>query len=123
MKQHYDELCEDERLSDPESHFTANVLNASLHIIINRLLQRFFALCETTELFQAIQPSELISATDDALYEHAQHLADHYNRDVSPCSPSQLHTFRACFKTEFEIKQHLYCTKEFAEQKAHSVNF
>ena len=43
------------------------------------------ALRKTSELFQAIQPSELKSATDEALYEHAQRLADHYNRDISPC--------------------------------------
>ena len=69
MKQHHDELCEDERLSDPD-----------------QLLQRSDAL--TTKLFQAIQPSELSSATDDALDEHAQRLADQSNRDISPCFPS-----------------------------------
>ena len=67
MKQHYDELCEDERLSDPESHFRVNVFNASLDIIVNQLLQSFVALCETRKHFQAIQPSELNSATDDAV--------------------------------------------------------
>ena len=112
-----------ERVRDPESHFRDHVFNASLDIVINQLLKSFVALCETSELFQARQPSELDSATDDALYEQPQLLADHYNRDISPCFPSQLHAFRACFKIEFEIKQHLYCTKEFAEQKAHSVNF
>ena len=28
-------------------------------------------------------------------------LAGHYNRDLSPCFPSQLLAFRACFKAEF----------------------
>ena len=69
VKQHHDELCEDERLSDPD-----------------QLLQRSGAI--TTKLFQAIQPSELSSATDDALDEHTQRLADQSNRDISPCSPS-----------------------------------
>ena len=101
MSRHNDELCEDERFSDPESHFRVNVFNASLDIIINQLLQRFVSLRETSALFQAIQPSELNSAPDDALYEHAQRLADHYNRDLSPCFPSQLIAFRACFKAEF----------------------
>ena len=72
-------------------------------IIINQLLQRFVALRQTAELFQSIQPSEVNSATDDALYEHAQRLADHNNRDISPCFLSQLHAFRACYKNEFEI--------------------
>ena len=75
------------------------------------------------KLSQAIQPSVLNGATDDGLYEHAQRLADHYNRDIRPCSPSHLHALRAGINTEFEIKQHLYCKKEFAEQKARRVNF
>ena len=62
VRRHYDELCEDERLSDPESLFRVNVFNASLDIIINQLLQRFVSLRETSALFQAIQPSELNSA-------------------------------------------------------------
>ena len=90
MKQRYAELCEDERLSDPESHFRVIVFNDSLDIIINQLLQRFVPPCETAELCQAIQPPEQKSTTDDALYEHAQRLADHYNRDISPCFPSQV---------------------------------
>ena len=88
VKQHYEELCEDKRLSDPESHFRVNVFNASLDIIINLLLQRFVALRETTELFQAVQPSELNSSTDDSLYEHVQRLSVHYNGDISPRFPS-----------------------------------
>ena len=71
-------------LSDPESHLRNNVFNASLDIIINLLLQRFVALRETTELFQAVQPSELDSSTDGSLYEHVQRLSVHYNRDISP---------------------------------------
>ena len=38
VSQHNDELCEDERFSDPESHFRVNVFNASLDIIIDQLL-------------------------------------------------------------------------------------
>ena len=102
MRRHYDELCEDERLSDPESNFRVNVFNASLDIIINQLLQRFVSLRETSALFQAIQPSELNSAPDDALYEHAQRLADHYNRDLSPCFLSQLIAFRACLRLNLQ---------------------
>ncbi|CAL8324509.1 unnamed protein product [Boreogadus saida] len=39
VRRHYNDLCEDERLSDPESNFRVNVFNASLDIIINQLLQ------------------------------------------------------------------------------------
>ena len=44
VKQHYEELCEDKRLSDPESHFRVNIFNANLDIIINQLPLNFFRL-------------------------------------------------------------------------------
>ena len=71
--------------------------------IINQLLQGSL-LCVKQLNFSRLSNTQLNSATDDALYEHAQLHADHYNRDMPPWSPSQLHAFRACFKTEFEMK-------------------
>ncbi|KAI4809403.1 hypothetical protein KUCAC02_018286 [Chaenocephalus aceratus] len=100
MKRHFDELSQDERLSDGESRFRMNVFNASLDIINSQLSQRFTSMRETNELFQAIHPGTLNRAQDNALHQHAQRLADHYSRDVSPSFPVQLLAFRACFKTE-----------------------
>ena len=56
VKQQSGELCENVGLSEPESHFRVNVFTASLDIVISQLLQRLFALRETSDLFQAIQP-------------------------------------------------------------------
>ncbi|KAF3844231.1 hypothetical protein F7725_013572 [Dissostichus mawsoni] len=100
MKRHFDELSQDERLSDGESRFRINVFNASLDIINSQLSQRFTSMRETNELFQAIHPGTLNRAQDNALHQHAQRLADHYSRDLSPSFPVQLLAFRACFKTE-----------------------
>ncbi|KAJ4941078.1 hypothetical protein JOQ06_027365 [Pogonophryne albipinna] len=100
MKRHFDELSQDERLSDGESRFRINVFNASLDIINSQLSQRFTSMRETNELFQAIHPRTLNRAQDNALHQHAQRLADHYSRDLSPSFPIQLLAFRACFKTE-----------------------
>ncbi|KAJ4938896.1 hypothetical protein JOQ06_028362 [Pogonophryne albipinna] len=72
MKRHFDELSQDERLSDGESRFRIN----------------------------AIHPGTLNRAQDNALHQHAQRLADPYSRDLSPSFPVQLLAFRACFKTE-----------------------
>ncbi|KAJ4935225.1 hypothetical protein JOQ06_016761, partial [Pogonophryne albipinna] len=100
MKRHFDELSQDERLSDGESRFRINVINASLDIINSQLSQRFTSMRETNELFQAIHPGTLNRAQDNALHQHSQRLADHYSRDLSPSFPVQLLAFRACFKTE-----------------------
>ncbi|KAI4813350.1 hypothetical protein KUCAC02_024681 [Chaenocephalus aceratus] len=100
MKRHFDELSQDERLSNGESRFRINVFNASLDIINSQLSQRFTSMRETNELFQAIHPGTLNRAQDNALNQHVQRLADHYSRDLSPSFPVQLLAFRACFKTE-----------------------
>lgn len=100
VKRHFDELCEDERLSDAESHFRINVFNASLDIIISQLSQRFTSMRKTDKLFQAIHPATLKNAQDDALYQDAQRLMGHYSRDLSPRFPEQLLGFRTVFKSE-----------------------
>ncbi|KAJ4947940.1 hypothetical protein JOQ06_009969 [Pogonophryne albipinna] len=100
MKRHFDELSQDERLSDGESRFRINVFNASLDIINSQLSQRFTSMRETNKLLQAIHPGTLNRAQGNALHQHAQRLADHYSRDLSPSFPVQLLAFRACFKTE-----------------------
>ena len=40
MKCHYDQLCEEERLSNTERYFRVNIFNANLDTIINQLSQR-----------------------------------------------------------------------------------
>lgn len=54
-KRHFDELCEDERLTDGESRFRANVFYGCLDIVINKLHERFQSLKYVNTVFQAIQ--------------------------------------------------------------------
>ncbi|KAJ4927924.1 hypothetical protein JOQ06_015725 [Pogonophryne albipinna] len=60
MKRHFDELSQDERLSDGESRFRINVFNASLDIINSQLSQRFTSMqnCRARKL-------DLSSVVDD----------------------------------------------------------
>ena len=71
VKRHFDELCEDERLSNGESYFRINVFNASLDIIISQLSQRFISMRETNEVFHVIHPGTLNKAQDDAPHQDA----------------------------------------------------
>jgi hypothetical protein len=75
-RRHFDELCE-ERLSDGECQFRANVFNANLDIVIHQLSNIFKSLRATTSLFDSIHPTTLANA-DDALYETASRLTEHY---------------------------------------------
>ncbi|KAI4811362.1 hypothetical protein KUCAC02_014272 [Chaenocephalus aceratus] len=104
MKRHFDELSQDERLSDGESRFRINVFNASLDIINSQLSQRFTSMCETNKLFQAT----LNRAQDNALHQHADH---HYSRDLS-------------LKNSRVRKLDLSSVvDDFAERKARKINF
>ncbi|KAJ8348983.1 hypothetical protein SKAU_G00275720 [Synaphobranchus kaupii] len=103
-RRHFDELCEDERLSDGESSFRVNVFNANLDIVIHQLSNRFKSLRATSSLFDSIHPTTLANADDDALYETASWLAEHYSKDISASFPGQLLSFRVCFKKEIAKK-------------------
>lgn len=59
IKRHFDELCEDERLQDPDSSFKVNIFYRVLDIIINQLKSRFLPMNEIVYNFSALQPSTL----------------------------------------------------------------
>lgn len=100
VKRHFDELCEDSRLSDAESNFRVNVFNACLDIIIQQLSQRFTSLHGTANMFEAIHPNTLLQAQDEELHQAARRLTEHYSRDIAPSFPGQLLSFRTCFRDQ-----------------------
>lgn len=104
VKRHFDELSEDERLTDAERYYRVQIFNATLDIIISQLSQRFASMRATCYVFEALLPMTLQVAGDDELYEKAKRLSDHYNRDIAPTFPAQLLSFRSCFKAEISQK-------------------
>lgn len=98
VKRHFDELCEDSRLTDAESNFRVNVFNACLDIIIQQLSRRFTSLNATVDMFQSVHPNTLLRAGDQELHQAARRLSDHYSRDIGPSFPDQLLCFRASFR-------------------------
>ena len=104
VKRHFDELSEDERLADADSYFRVHVFNSTLDIIIGQLVNRFTSMRETCRLFEALRPTTLQLAGDDALFEKAKRLSDYYARDLAPTFPAQLLSFRSCFKSEIANK-------------------
>lgn len=100
VKHHFDELCEDERLSNAESFSRVNIFNTNLDIIIHQLSHRFTSMRAISHMFKALHPMTLQLADDDELYEKAKRLSDHYSRDVAIWFSAQLVSFRACFRAE-----------------------
>ena len=108
VKRHFDELSEDERLTDAERYFKVQVFNATLDIIISQLSQRFASMRETCHVFESLRPMTLQLAGDDELLEKARRLSDHYSRDIAPTFPTQLLSFRSCFKAEISQKSSIF---------------
>lgn len=102
MKAHFDELCQDQRLADAESHFRVSVFNACLDIVTFQLTQRFKGLRATVDTFKALQPETLTNATDDELFEEANKLCHIYADDITSAFPMQLLSFRACLRDQIK---------------------
>ncbi|KAK9954687.1 hypothetical protein ABG768_016736 [Culter alburnus] len=121
VKRHYDELCEDERLSNAECYFRVNIFNSNLDVIINQLSQRFNSMRATSDMFEALHPMTLQLAGDDELYVKAKRLSDHYNRDIGFMLPAQLLSFRACFRAEIAQQSSVYQLAKMLIVDHHSI--
>ena len=68
VKRHFDELAEDQRLSNAESYFRVNIFYADLDIIINQMTQRFNTMRATSHMFEALHPATLQPKTPSILH-------------------------------------------------------
>ncbi|GBP60025.1 Condensin complex subunit 1 [Eumeta japonica] len=83
VKRYFDELCEDERLRDPESLFKVNIFYRVLDIISNQLKSRFLPMNEIVSNFSVLQPSTLQILDDTDLLKKALEFVDVYKKDIS----------------------------------------
>ena len=96
-KRHFDELCEDERLSNAEEHFNVSVFYAALDTAIAQVTHSFQSMQEVAQRFGFLRPQELLLKSDDELYRSARALADQYKDDLSADFPDQVLSFRSTF--------------------------
>ncbi|XP_066958974.1 zinc finger MYM-type protein 1-like [Macrobrachium rosenbergii] len=71
VKRHFGELCEDQRLEDPESLCRVTVYYRTLDIITTQLNFRFTGLHEVVSSFSVLEPISLQNLSDSELYEKA----------------------------------------------------
>ena len=55
-KKHFDELCDDSRLTDPEMRFKVNVVYRTLDILINQVVHRFRGMQVVVDTFGILHP-------------------------------------------------------------------
>mgnify|MGYP003476590067 FL=1 len=101
-KKHFDELCDDSRLTDPEMRFKVNVVYRTLDILINQVVHRFRGMQVVVDTFGILHPRELTAATDDQLFTKATKLQQQYSNDIAPSFFEQLQSFRMVLKQEIK---------------------
>uniref|UniRef100_A0A8C5QMR9 Zinc finger MYM-type protein 1 n=2 Tax=Leptobrachium leishanense TaxID=445787 RepID=A0A8C5QMR9_9ANUR len=100
VKRHFDELCMDQRLADPEERFKTTVFYRCLDIITNQLSDRFKGMNAVFHRFKIIQPAMLASESDETVISEATKLQELYNEDISADFPGQLLSFRSALQEE-----------------------
>ena len=111
-KRFFDELSEDERISDPESYFRVNVYYCCLDILISQTKQRFQSLCDLSNIFEILQPDKLLSFSNEVIKKEAAKLASKYDNDMKVDLYDQLIALKSCLKSEI---QKIHTIKELAE--------
>jgi hypothetical protein len=102
VKSHFDELCQDERLKDPEQLFRNDVFYGSLDIISNQLRHRFEGLKKVVSSFDILQPKTLLSLSDSELEQKADEFVNLFRSDVSPSFVSEILSVRSALRKEIE---------------------
>ncbi|KAF9805538.1 hypothetical protein SFRURICE_020923 [Spodoptera frugiperda] len=82
-KRFFDELSQDERISDPESYFKVNVYYCCLDILISQTKERFQSLCDLSSMFEILQPEKLLSSSNEEIFIASGKLSVKYSKDIS----------------------------------------
>jgi len=78
-KNFFDELCADQRLTDPENNFKINVFYTNIDIIISQLRRRFMGMNNIVNKFKFIFPKNLVLYSDTELTRFAKILVEQYS--------------------------------------------
>lgn len=104
VKKHFDELCQDERLTNSEKHFKVTVFYATWDTVISQLSTRFEAMKEINNLFSLLSPKILLEATDVEILNKVNALVEEYEEDLTVDLHFQINSFRKALKSDIEKK-------------------
>ena len=93
-KKLFDELCEDERLTDAQQHFKTSVYYTCMDTVISQLTCWFEGIRTEAERFRCIHPTALLTDDDNKLHAQAQYLTMTYNQDLSADSSPAIVSFQ-----------------------------
>jgi hypothetical protein len=73
-----------------------------------QLKERFLGLQSVVNLFSCLLPQQMLSYTDDELFDAATNLANAYTDDLTQDLGIQIISFRSSFKTKIKQFNNLY---------------
>ncbi|XP_042308882.1 zinc finger MYM-type protein 1-like isoform X2 [Sceloporus undulatus] len=100
VKEHFDALYEDQRLTDPKSKFRVTVFYPMVDSIVSQLDNRFKGMKEVIDAYRIVQPSFLASSTDEELRCEADKFSNRFSDDVTPLFKAQILSVRNAFKSK-----------------------
>jgi hypothetical protein len=98
----FDELANDSRLNESGKSFEISFFNISLDIILMQLKERFLGQQSVVNLFSCLLPQQMLSYTDDELFDDATNLANVYPDDLTQDLGPQIIYLRSTFNTKFK---------------------
>ena len=98
VKTYFDELCSDERLQNPEEKIRVTIFNVVLDVALSQLDQRF----TVTRMFSFIQPTNLVSYSNEKLLRKVGNFMKVYGTDMSEdCDlENEIRQFSSHFKDD-----------------------
>ena len=111
-KRFFDELSEDERISDPVSYFRVHVFYGCLDVLISQTKKRFDSFCDLNNIFQILQPEKLLSSSNEEIKKGVTKLVSKYHNDLTMDLYNQLIALKSCLKSEI---RNIITIKELAE--------
>jgi hypothetical protein len=105
---HFDELAKDSGLNESGKSFEINVFNKSLDIILMQLKERCLGLQSVVNLFSCLLRQQMLSYTDDELFDAATNLANAHPDDLTKDLGPQIKPFRSSFKTKIKRFDNVY---------------
>ncbi|GFW08662.1 hypothetical protein TNCV_2776812 [Trichonephila clavipes] len=100
VRQFFDDFNADEKLQDRERLFEVDVLKANVDVITTQLKNRFESMNGIYKSFSFLFPKNIVSTTNDLLYNEASYLQKVYSLDLSSEFPNQIMSLKAVFSED-----------------------
>ncbi|GFR22345.1 uncharacterized protein TNCT_494431 [Trichonephila clavata] len=100
VRQFFDDFNADEKLQETERLFEVDVLKANVDIITTQLKNRFESMNGIYKSFSFFSPKNIVSTTNDLLYNEVSNLQKVYSLDLSSEFSNQIMSLKAVFSED-----------------------